>query len=273
VSRRSVNVSGIDVSAEGSSFGRAAANRNSKMFFPSTHWSELRRASLDGETEADRALEALCRRYWSPLKHFVRQRGYSEAEAEDLTQGFIVHLIQHETLDRAERRRGKFRSFLLGALILFLSDERDRRNAAKRGGGSVHLRLDGEIASQIVTPATSDETTEFDRAWALAILQRAFGKIREDYAAAGRAEVFDLLRRFLPGSSEPPPYEQAAAELGMQIGAFNSEIHRLRGRFKEYVRAEVATTVSAPHEIDQEMTHLHSVLMNRGTDFSSLPES
>ncbi len=245
------------------------------MPFPSTHWSELTRASLKGETEARQALEGLCRRYWPPLKQFIQRRGCSEAEAEDLTQDFIVHLLEHETLNRAERERGRFRSFLLGALIRFLSDERDRRNALKRGGTQIHVPLEenSETGPALDVAATRAEEVVFDRTWALSILQDAFVRIRQEYAEGGRTEIFELLRRFLPGAAEPPSYEQAAAQLGMHLSAFNSEIHRLRRRFREYVRAEVAATVCSPHEINEEMIHLRHVLLDRGTDFPPWAES
>src|SRR5215212_4913074 len=109
------------------------------MYFPTTHWSLLAKASLSGQMPAREALEELCRRYWSPLRQFIRWRGYTESEADDLTQEFVLHLLKHSTLNKADRLRGRFRSFLLGALTRFLADERDRRQAQKRGRGLAHL--------------------------------------------------------------------------------------------------------------------------------------
>ena len=121
------------------------------MYFPTTQWTLLAQASLNGETAARQALEDLCRRYWSPLYHFIRARGFGETEAEDLTQEFILHLIEHSTLQRVDRLRGRFRSFLCGALVRFLADDRDRRQAQKRGSGAVHISLDNENAEVAAT--------------------------------------------------------------------------------------------------------------------------
>jgi RNA polymerase sigma-70 factor (ECF subfamily) len=204
----------------------------------------------------------LCRRYWSPLHHFIRSRGYTEAEAKDLTQEFLLHLIEHSTLQRADRLRGRFRSFLLGALLRFLGDEQDRRHAQKRGGGAAHL----DIENQEINPATSDPgSVFFDREWALVILENALNAVQQIYEA--EADHFGVLQQFLPGSIDTPSYEDAATKLGLTLPALKSELHRLRQRFKAAVRQEVANTVAAPHEIDQEMSYLQSVLMDKGSHF------
>src|SRR5258708_34754295 len=123
------------------------------MYFPTTQWSLLARASLHGETSARQALEDLCHRYWLPLHKYIRSRGYPEAEAQDLTQGFFLHLLEHATLKKADPLQGRFRSFLLGALVRFLGDQRDRRDAKKRGGGALHLNLDGQNLSTLAASA------------------------------------------------------------------------------------------------------------------------
>jgi DNA-directed RNA polymerase specialized sigma24 family protein len=233
------------------------------MYFPTTQWTLLARASLNAETAGRQALEELCRRYWSPLNQFIRARGYTEAEAQDLTQEFLLHLLEHSTLQRAERSRGKFRSFLLGALVRFLADEYDRRHAQKRGQGARHLSVEDEAVDLAAPP---DSVIVFDREWALVILENAVRGVQEEFEAGGSMTRFEVLRHFLPGSLEAPPYEQAAAQLGLSLPALKSELHRLRRRFKELVRQEVANTVSAPHEIDEEMDHLQAVLMDRGND-------
>jgi len=234
------------------------------MYFPTTQWTLLARASLSGESSASQALEELCRRYWAPLRHFIRVRGYTDAEAEDLTQEFLLHLLQHSTLQKADRLRGRFRSFLLGALMRFLSDQADRRHAQKRGSGAVHLSVESSEAGDIA--AVDDPSAIlFDREWALAILENALKATGEEFAAGAGAAKFAVLRQFLPGSLEVPSYEQAAAQLGMSLPALKSELHRLRQRFKALVRQEIANTVSAPHEIDDEMAHLQKVLLDRGS--------
>jgi len=244
------------------------------MFFPTTHWSLLAQASLGGETQARAALDQLCRRYWAPLNQFIRLRGYTEPEAEDLTQEFLLHLLEHSALRRPDPLRGKFRSFLLGALVKFLATERDRRMTQKRGGQHPHVSLEAlpEVgANESSLPDT--DVAAFDRAWALAVVRRALEEIERDYASAGKAELFAVLRSFLPGESTPPSYEEAAARAKTSLPAFNSEIHRLRQQFRECVRGEIMATVSAPHEIEEELTHLYRVLMDRGTDFRPAPES
>jgi len=235
------------------------------MYFPTTQWTLLAQASMNGETAARQALEDLCRRYWSPLYHFIRARGFGETEAKDLTQEFILHLIEHSTLQRADRLRGRFRSFLCGALVRFLADERDRRQAQKRGGGAVHVNLNGEGADSAVTSESADIL--FDREWAVTILENALRVVGEEFESSGAAKEFAVLRQFLPGSVNAPSYEAAAAQLSLSLPALKSELHRLRQRFKAVVRQEVANTVSAPHEIDEEMNHLQQVLMDKGSDF------
>jgi len=234
------------------------------MYFPTTQWTLLARATLSGESTGRQALEDLCRRYWSPLYQFIRARGYNEAEAKDLTQEFLLHLVEHSTLQKADPSRGKFRSFLCGALVRFLADAYDKRRAQKRGGGASHVELDS-AAEELGAISTPDEFV-FDREWALVILENALQTVARDFK--GAESQFTVLRQFLPGSIAVPSYEQAATQLGLNLAALKSELHRLRRRFKSAVREEVAATVSAPHEVDQEMNHLQKVLMNKGIDWN-----
>lgn len=218
---------------------------------------------MSGESGARQALEDLCRRYWSPLKQFIRSRGYNEAEAEDLTQEFLLHLLEHSTLKRADPQVGRFRSFLLGALNRFLADAYDRRQAQKRGGGMSHVSVEAH-EPDLEIPAEGNEII-FDREWALVILENALKGVSQEWA--GSESRFAVLRRFLPGAVETPSYEAAAAQLQLSVPALKSELHRLRQRFKALVRQEIANTVSAPHEIEQEMSYLQQVLMDRGNEF------
>jgi DNA-directed RNA polymerase specialized sigma24 family protein len=236
------------------------------MHFPTTHWSVLAQATLHGEAGAQQALEELCHRYWSPLKQYIRLRGYDQAEAEDLTQEFLLHLLEHSTLEKADPQVGRFRSFLLGALARFLADHYDKRQALKRGGGAQHLSIEAE-RKDIAADFDPGELA-FDREWALVILENAFRGVQADFQPDGAAPRFEVLRRFLPGALEVPTYEQAAAQLGLSLPALKSELHRLRQRFKALIRQEIANTVSAPHEIDAEMEHLQQVLMHRGNDLA-----
>jgi RNA polymerase sigma-70 factor (ECF subfamily) len=235
------------------------------MYFPTTQWTLLAQATLSGETAGRQAMEDLCHRYWSPLYQFIRARGYNEAEAKDLTQEFLLHLVEHSTLQKADRSRGKFRSFLCGALVRFLADAYDKRQAQKRGGGALHVELDS-TAEQLGAISNPDELA-FDREWALVILENALRTVEQQFK--GAEKQFAVLRQFLPGSIAVPSYDDAATQLCLNLPALKSELHRLRQRFKAAVREEVAATVSAPHEIDQEMDHLQKVLMNRGIDWGT----
>jgi len=238
------------------------------MYFPSTHWSLIAKASLGGHTEARSALGELCRRYWSPLMHFIRTRGYSEPEAEDLTQAFLLHLLEHSTLRRPDPLRGKFRSFLLGALVKFLSHERERRLAQKRGAQQPHVSV--EILDEqegLPSPRLPEnEEAEFDRAWALTVVRASLERVERAYIDTGQEPLFSILRAFLPGGTPLPSYEESAARAGLSVSALNSQVHRMRRQFREAVHTEVAQTVSAPHEIEEEIAYLYRLLMNRGTD-------
>lgn len=240
------------------------------MHFPTTHWSLLAKATLNGDSQGRRALEDLCRRYWSPVHQFIRMRGVSETEAEDLAQDFMVHLIEKSTFARADRLRGRFRSFLLGSLIRFMGDKADARNALKRGGGVVHVAYDEPDQLGKDQPETAidhDTALTFDREWAVTVLEAALNRVRREFQEGGREHVFASLKQFLPGASEPPSYEAAAAQLGVSLASLKSEIHRVRVRFRSLVRDEIAQTVSAPHEIESEMSHLQRVLMDRSHQF------
>jgi len=234
------------------------------MYFPTTQWTLLARASLTEEPGSRQALEELCRRYWSPLHQFIRTRGYTESEAQDLTQEFLLHLLEHSTLSRADRLQGRFRSFLLGALTRFLADYYDKRMAQKRGSGAVHLSVDEH--GQNVAGETATAASTFDREWALVVLENGLRALEAENSDSELARHFGILRQFLPGSVEAPSYEAAAAQMGVSLAAFKSELHRLRSRFRALIRQELATTVSAPHEIDEEMEHLRRVLMDPSSD-------
>ena len=236
------------------------------MYFPTTHWSLLARATVDGETEARAALGELCRRYWLPLNQFIRSRGYPEAEAADLTQEFLVHLLEHSALRKPDPHRGRFRSFLLGALTKFLSHERDRRLSLKRGGQSPHVSMD-TLGEGVSGPPPESEVASFDRSWALTIVRAAMARVEREYEQGGKAGLLAVLRSFLPSASVPPPYEQAAVAAGLSVAALTSEVHRLRAKLREFMCAEVMGTVSAPHEMEEELGYLYRVLMDRATDF------
>lgn len=247
--------------------GQCGEPGRADMYFPTTHWSLLARASLSGESAARLALEELCRRYWMPVNQFIQFRGHRRADADDLTQKFFVQVCQYSTFLRADRMRGRFRSFLLGALVKFLANEMDRERAQKRGGGAPDLCLD-EIDETSVPLEPHEAQANFDREWATTVLANAMDRVRAEFSEDGRDGVFVVLREFLPGATAPPSYEHAAGKLGSTVPAFKSEVHRLRLRFRALIRAEVAATVSAPHEVESELAHLQSVLMDRGQNLA-----
>ncbi len=231
------------------------------MQFPTTHWSVLARATLHGESGALTALDQLCRAYWQPINRFIRFRGFNPADADDLTQAFLVRLCQQSVWRRADAQKGRFRSFLLGALAHFLADELDRRATQKRGGRVEHVSLDLESALTAGLPAKDAEW--FDREWALFVTEQALAELAGEWA--DRAESFEVLKNFLPGAGEPMALEAGAMRLGVSLSAMKSQVHRLRERFRELVRQQVAVTVSAPHEIEDELQHLGHVLMHPAT--------
>jgi len=211
-----------------------------------------------------------------PISRFVQSRGVSASEADDLTQEFMVHILEKSLFVRADRFQGRFRSFLIGALIRFLGDKADQRNAQKRGGSAEHISYDAAQSlaeSNGALRSDNENSALFDREWALTILENSLKRVRAEYAEARQDRDFAVLQCFLPGGADPPTYETAAAQLGITLAALKSEIHRLRRRFRALVREEVAQTVSAPHEIDAEMAHLQEVLMDKGSEFSHSRET
>jgi len=212
---------------------------------------------------ATAALEKLCRTYWYPLYVYVRRQGRDDESAKDLTQGFFARLLEKNYLAQAQRERGKFRSFLLGSLKHFLSDEWDKARAQKRGGGQPIISLDDttcEDRYRLEPVEAMDAEKLFERRWALTLLEQARARVREEYIKAGKAELYDRLKLFESGDQNAPSYAQAAAELGLTESAVKSVVFRMRQRYRELVREEVANTVESPAEIDEEIRHLIRVI-------------
>lgn len=231
--------------------------------FATTHWSLVLAARPDeaGVTRARAALEALCRAYWYPLYAFVRYRGYSTDEAQDLTQAFFVSIIEKGGFTSADPERGRFRSYLLGAMKHFLANEWHRVQAKKRGGGVTVLDLDAldPEARYALTPARpADPDAAFDREWARESIARALQRLRAESEASGKGELFEALKGSLTG--DEPPRRETAARLGMTEGAVKVAVHRLRQRYRELLRAEIAETVMDPADVDAEMRHLVTAL-------------
>lgn len=214
----------------------------------------------EGESRAT-ALETLCRIYWYPLYAYVRQRGYLPEDAQDLTQEFFAQLLEKDWLASLEPdpQAGRFRCFLLTALNRFLLNEYDRRTAAKRGGGREILSLDNERSEgRFANEPKTDDTPEksFDRRWALALLDSALARFRQETMASGKARQFELLSPFLSREAAPGEYATIAEALAMSAGAVGVAVHRLRQRYGEVVREEVANTVAHMGEVDEELRHL-----------------
>lgn len=222
----------------------------------------LAEATLNGDTRGRSALEQMCREYHRPVFVVLRARGFGEDEAEDLTQQFFLELFETEAWKRAERGKGRFRSFLLGTLTHMLQHEWTAKTRLKRGGGACAESLEAARENGDELAAADDPHMEivFDREWALRLIQAAFAKVEGDFAEAGRAEEFAVLRRFLPGVEKPLRYDEAAHLLGKTEGVVKSLIHRLRESYRGTLRSLVARTVSAAHEVDEELAYLHTVL-------------
>ena len=231
--------------------------------FAATHWSLVLAAGRDGTPGAHAALDKLCRTYWPPLYAYVRRSGCSPADAQDLTQGFFLQLLQRDFLDGVDPRKGKFRSFLLASLKHYLSNERDRTHAQKRGGGLAPISIDardaeGRYLHEPADPMTPDKL--YERRWALTVLEQALVRLQSEYAASGRGAVFEKLKGELTADAERAPHAGIARELDTTPGAVKVAAHRLRQRFGEVLRAEIAETVARPEDIEEEIQHLFQAL-------------
>ena len=222
--------------------------------FGETAWSVVLAAGSLSESHAREALAELCQMYWPPIYAYLRQRGFNRHDAQDLTQIFFQRIVQDETLRRASPARGRFRSFLLGALTRCLADEQAYLRAVKRGGGAQFISMDEVAAEEVhhqrvtmnLTPADS-----LDARWAGLLLERALGKVRAEFSVNGKAETFEALSPFLAGEKPNITYD-AAERMGLAMSAIKTHIHRLRQQFASAVRQEVMQTVSAPHEVDHD---------------------
>lgn len=230
--------------------------------FTTTQWSVVLTARDGSGTRAEEALAALCEKYWFPLFSFVRRQGSGRDEAADLTQAFFCYLLEDDILRQVEPSAGRFRSFLLAAMRHFLSHERDRSRAQKRGGATRTLSLDAAAADARYALEPVDRLTPeevFEHRWALTVLERSLDRLRQSLDESGR-ERFERLTPHLLGERPALPYAQLAAELGTSEGAVRNTIHRLRRRFGEQLRAEIADTVASSDEVDDEVRHLLAVV-------------
>ncbi len=227
--------------------------------FHTTHWSMVIEAGRKDSAGADAALSDLCEAYWYPLYAYARRRGLPAEEAEDRTQGFFAALLEKEWIVRADPERGRFRAFLLTAFKRHLGRERARERTQRRGGGRTTLRLDFEDGERRYSlEPTHVDTPErlFDRRWALTLLAGTMGRLAAEFEEDGKAELFREIKVFLPGADAAGPQAEIAERLGMTTGAVKVAVHRLRTRYRECLRTQIAQTVESASEIDEELGEL-----------------
>lgn len=250
------NPEGEDMSDQGHSSGESQGT--------GTLWSVVLAAGSTDSVVAKPALQQLCTIYWYPMYAFVRRQGYSAADSEDLTQGFFAGLLARNGFQGLDRSRGRFRSFLLASLRNHISNVRVHQHAQKRGGGQDVFSLDAAAAEERYAhePADPSATPEklFDRQWALTLLGRALARLREEYLAAGRGELFDALQDTLAGDRVDGGYQAVGGRLGMAEGAVKVAAHRLRNRYREVIREEVAATTAGASETEDELHELFAAL-------------
>ncbi|MCC7373743.1 MAG: sigma-70 family RNA polymerase sigma factor [Verrucomicrobiales bacterium] len=231
--------------------------------FATTHWSVVLLAGEGDSPEAASALARLCQSYWYPVYSFFRREGRSAEEAEDLTQSFFAKVIHNGQLARVHPERGRFRSFLLASARNFLRNDWNHARRLKRGGGAEIVSIDGLVAEEWYRLEPADDASPekaFDRRWAEALIEQVVSRLRAECVAAGQSARFEVLRDFMLGDLGGASYAEAAAKLGLTESAVTSAIHRLRGRFREMVRQEVANTVGHPGDVEAEMQDLLAVL-------------
>ncbi len=231
--------------------------------FPTTHWSRVVQSGNPSSPDARAAIEALCSDYWYPLYAFIRRCGHDPDAASDLVQGLFAHLLERDAFARADPRRGRFRTFLLAVCRNFLSDQAEQRRTKKRGGGLTIVSFDQSAAEGRYCVEPADTITPdrlFERAWALALLERVLGQLRHEYTVAGKTELFERLEPMLAAGIDAEPLVAVAAALGATEGAIQVAAHRLRRRYRELIRAEIAATIDDRAEIDDEIRALFGAL-------------
>jgi RNA polymerase sigma factor (sigma-70 family) len=231
--------------------------------FATTHWTVVLTAGRDSSRQAQMALEELCRTYWYPLYAYVRRQGHSREDAEDLVQAFFARLLEKNYLDGITSEKGKFRAFLLVSVKRYLINEWHRANRQKRGGGILPLSLDWQDADHRyqINPADNLSPDKlYDRAWAVTVLERVITRLRDENHAQGKAKIYEQLKSFLMVGKGDIPHAQSAAALGLTEGAVRVAVHRLRQRYRELLREEIAQTLSDPAQAGEEMQALFSAL-------------
>jgi RNA polymerase sigma-70 factor (ECF subfamily) len=246
------------------------ADGSSPRFF-TTRWSLVLQAKDRPSPDAKEAMADLCRAYWYPLYVVIRQRSRDAHEAQDLTQEFFARLLEKDFLGGVDPARGRFRAFLLAAVKHFLANERDKERAAKRGGGLQIVSTNGHSLdwasgeSRFMTEPSHELTPErlFERQWALALLDRVLGRLRDEFVDADKLPQFEILQRFLSLDRDQVNYADAARQLGASEPAIRVAAHRLRKRYRELLRDEIANTVAGPDDVEDELRYLFTVLSTK----------
>ncbi|MFV1963894.1 MAG: RNA polymerase sigma factor [Pirellulaceae bacterium] len=234
--------------------------------FASTHWSIVLDAGRDSSPTSEQALSTLCETYWYPLYAFVRRQGYESSDAQDLTQGFFLRLLEKRDFANVDRQKGRFRSFLLASLKHYLINEWDKARAAKRGGGRPNLPLEFDAAERRYSLEPCHEQTPeaiFDREWALTVLEQVRSQLVAEHASDDRRDQYDQLHLYLTGEPTSLSYREAGEQLDMTEGAVKVAVHRLRRRFRELLREQIGQTVATESVIDDEVAALFKALRSR----------
>jgi RNA polymerase sigma factor (sigma-70 family) len=234
--------------------------------FVTTHWTRVLQAQ-GNSTDARSALSDLCGAYYAPVFAFVRRSTNDDQSARDLTHGFFARLLAKQNIDNADPRRGRFRSYLLGAVKHFLSDARDRDHRLKRGGGEQMQSLDQQTETstsiQFPDPNAPTPDHEFDRKWALTVLDISLTRLADEHKAADHEKHFEILKPWLTGDTENLSQADAAKQLSMNEAAVKVAIHRLRRRFREVIKSEIAETLHDPVQVNNELEYLISALAQK----------
>jgi RNA polymerase sigma factor (sigma-70 family) len=234
--------------------------------FDTTHWSVIAACTPANGAEADTALNQLCRDYWPPLYSFVRRRGFSPADAQDLVQGFFGYFLERKAYAQADPNKGKFRSFLLASLKNYMADVWDRDHAMKRGGKHEFVLLDAELhaveghCENHSQGALLNEEQEYELQWAAALVSRAIDRLEAQFREGPKARLFAELKCFITGGTGLPKQEGVAGKLGIPIDTLRSHVSRLRVRYRELLREEVARTIALTDDVDEELRHLRKIL-------------
>jgi RNA polymerase sigma factor (sigma-70 family) len=260
---RKKNLARIRLDSEASFYlNRSVPAQSDAVAFATTHWSVVLTAQ-GRSPAADEALEKLCRTYWWPLYGFVRRQGHKPEEAQDLTQGFFALLLERKDFDAVRREKGRLRSYLLVSLKNFLAKARRHELTVKRGEGRALVSLEQLLERERADLELADTLSAdriYERRWALTLLDQVLTRLEGEYRTAGNAKLLDRLKEFLSDEPGRPSQAQAAAELGMSENALKQALHRLRQRYRQLLRDEIAQTVAVPGDVEDELRHFISVL-------------